>query len=140
MSLEFDKLNNLMQWLPLQTRIKAVLKFPTHWIEANFHRLNIDLESIFYKKTWSLEFLEFSLPHENTDMWDHISQLYTLDEEFCSKNIDFLNFHMLYEYQNLPRSFYLKHKNKIDWIPSHIEINKENILRVGYASNRMTSL
>ena len=134
-----DKLELLMKWLPQNTKIKVLSKMPTSWIEENFHRLNIQLKDIFYKKTWSLEFLTDILPKDETDLWDYISQFYTLDEEFCEKNIDFLNFHNLYEFQNLPRMFYFQHKTKIDWIPKTIEITKENIFKVPYHWGRTWS-
>lgn len=128
----FNQLDCLMRWLTPQTKIKVLVKMSANWIEENFDSLHIQIKDIFYKKTWSSEFLSEYLPRDETDLWDYISQFYTLDEDFCEENIDFLNFHNLYEFQNLPRSFYLKYKNKIDWIPKSILITQENILKVGY--------
>jgi hypothetical protein len=101
-------------------KIKAcVLEMPTTWIEQHIAELPIKFKDIFYQRTWSLDFLETQLRPEDVDMWDHISIWYSLTEEFCEANIEWLNFHDLYYSQgDLSAEFYKKHSARIDWIPN----------------------
>ena len=129
----FDNLNNLIIWIPQSIKIKAVCKMPTSWIEHNFEKLNVSLKDIFHKKTnWTLEFLGTYLTSEETELWDYVSEFYTLDKHFCEKYIDYLNFHILFETQLLPNSFFFKYKDKMTWVPKHIldKATKDNILKL----------
>jgi hypothetical protein len=88
------------------------------------------LKDIFYLKTWSLDFLEQHLQPEHVEFWDHISTWYTLSESFCENNIAWLNFYELFYSQVLPKKFYIKHMDKIDWVST--KIDKKNIFKVLY--------
>ena len=118
---------HLFQLLPVRLQKRVVEKLPTRFTEINFPRLMVPLETIFYIKTWSLDFLEQHMKPEQTELWDHISVWYVLTEEFCERNIDWLNFYELFYSQTLSKKFYTEHSDRIDWITTPID--KKNIYK-----------
>lgn len=106
----------VLDFLPLRLRVKCIARMPKIWIEEYFDQLGVSISDIFYKKTWSFDFIEHHLRPEHTDMWDHISVWYVLTENFCERNIEWLNFYELYYSQALSKRFYSKHIDRIDWI------------------------
>ena len=111
----------LLEYLPERSRAECVLKMSQRWIEENFEDLPVPIEDIFHQRTWSLDFLERVLRPEHVDLWDHVSVWYTLTDEFCERNIDWLNFHEIVYSQNLSREFYIKHADRIDWLPNPVD-------------------
>lgn len=120
-----DTIGKIVAWFPQNVKTRLYNKMSKPWIERHFQDLCIDIESVFYKRTWSLDFIERTLRPEQTELWDHVSVWYTLNEQFCERNIEWLNFYELVYSQALNKDFYLRHLDKIDWIPK----GDENILR-----------
>lgn len=79
------------------------------------------IEDIFYDHTWSLEFIERVLRPEHTELWDYVSVYYELTDEFCDRNIDWLNFYELVYSQTLSREFYMQHAHRIDWLANPVD-------------------
>ena len=122
-------LADVLAWLPAKTRAQCVLRMPQRWIEENFETCGVSLVDIFYQRTSALDFLERVLCPEDNDMWDHISTWYTLTEAFCTRNVDWLNFHELVYSQTLSRKFYLQHADRFDWIPT---LDREHMFQQFY--------
>lgn len=121
----------VLEWFPENIKVACVLSRPQKWIENNFDRLPIKIEDIFHQRTWSLDFVQRVLLPEHTDMWDHVSTYYSLTVPFCDKNIDWLNFHDLVYNQSLGRNFYIRHKEKIDWLRNPVD--KKNLFKQFYS-------
>jgi hypothetical protein len=111
----------VLELLPEEARVKCVLRMSQRWIETHFEDLPVKIEDIFYQRTWSLDFVERVLRPEHTDLWDYVSVWYSLTDSFCDRNIDWLNFHELVYSQNLSREFYIRHAERIDWLPNPID-------------------
>jgi hypothetical protein len=111
----------VLELLPETSRVECVLRMSQRWIETHFEDLPIKIEDIFHQRTWSLDFIERTLGPEHTELWDYVSVWYTLTESFCQRNIDWLNFHELVYSQNLTREFYIKHADRIDWLPNPLD-------------------
>jgi hypothetical protein len=124
--------HSVLEWLPEKQRARCVRGMPRKWIEKNFACIaGVAFKDIFYEHTWSFDFLEQNLRPEDVDMWDHISTWYTLTDSFCERNVEWLNFHELVYSQALSRSFYLRHLDRVDWLPSIKD--KKNLYRELYA-------
>ena len=106
----------IYKFLPYKVAISAIRMHRQSVIEENLHLTNIDITDIFYDHTWSNKFIERNLKPEHTQFWDHISVWYEINTNFARRNIDHLNLHNLYMYQNLPNSFFLKYVDRIDWV------------------------
>lgn len=106
----------VLELLPESTRVECVLHMSQRWIEKNFEYLPVRIEDIFYQRTWSLAFIERTLQPYHTDLWDYVSAWYTLTDQFCDRNIDWLNFYDLVYSQNLSRDFYIYYADRIDWL------------------------
>ena len=109
---------DFLEWLPLKDRIRCIDQLSQKFIEENFHDLPVTISDIFYIKTWSPDFLEHNLLPEHVEFWDHISTWYSLTETFCERNVEWLNFYELFYSQTLPKKFYLRHVDRIDWVPA----------------------
>jgi hypothetical protein len=116
---------SVLKWLPLKHRKRILEKMKKDDIENNFENWGLDINEIFYIKTWSLDFLDNVLQPDHVEFWDHISKWYDLTEEFCEKNIDWVNFYDVFYNQTLPKPFYLRHLEKIDWVSA--DLNQDNL-------------
>lgn len=105
----------IYKFLPYNIAVRCVLKHKQSAIENNFYR-SVNISDIFYERTWSLSFIERVLLPEHTVFWDHVSVWYEITPSFANRNIDNLNMYNLYKYQNLPKSFFRTHKDKINWV------------------------
>ncbi len=104
------------RFLPRETAREAVCKYRQNVIEANLHLSGLTINDVFYERTWSYTFLERVLQPEHTKFWDHVSVWYDVSVAFATRNIDNLNLHSLYTYQNLPKSFFAKYASRVDWV------------------------
>lgn len=101
-------------------------KLPTEDIEELYntyprHNFALSWKDVFYEHTFSLDFLEQQLSHDDVKFWKHISAWYQLPLDFCQRNILHLDIGALQSYQLEISDEWLKEQAQLYYGPKHNE-------------------
>jgi hypothetical protein len=87
-----DELLYLLEKLPPEEIEEVFSSYPENTFEFSWR-------DVFYEHTFSLEFLEQHLCHDDVKFWTYVSEWYPLTLDFCRRNILHLNIEALQLYQ-----------------------------------------
>jgi hypothetical protein len=99
-----------------------VEKLPAEDIEELYNTypnndFSVSWKDVFYEHTFSLEFLEQNLSHDDYKFWKHVSTWYQLPLDFCQRNILHLHIGALQKYQLEISDAWLKEQAQLYYGP-----------------------
>jgi hypothetical protein len=105
-----------------EQQLYLVEKLPASDIEELYNtypknNFEVSWKDVFYDHTFSLDFLEQHLCHEDVKFWKHVSTWYQLPLDFCQRNILHLHIGALQKYQLEISDAWLKEQAQLYYGP-----------------------
>lgn len=99
-----ETLLSIFNSLNKEQQLYLVEKLPSEDIEELYNtypknNFKVSWRDVFYDHTFSLDFIEQHLSHEDVNFWKYVSTWYQLPISFCRRNILHLDIASLQKYQ-----------------------------------------